>query len=570
MAEKTDCITSTPFSKQIDLLPEEEFSKGAFSQLNYIAALVESTDDAIVGEMLNGIITSWNKGAEHMFGYKAKGAIGKHISLIIPKELRDEEAVILSKVRQGKYLRHYETMRKKKDGSRLHVSLTVSPIRNNEGKVIGISKIARDITERVKNRENLKYLSRAGEVLASSLDYRTTLLNLTHLAIPYFADWCTIDMLNQDGDIEQVAISHKDPEKVKWATILRGKYPIQKESLTGVPQVIRTGKPEIYPFVSDKLLRHVSKNEREYKLAKKIGFTSVIIVPIKTGRETIGTITFVSAESKKTYTKEDVVIAQEIAKRASSAIEHAKLYTNAQKEIDSRKAIERQKDDLISMTSHELKTPLTSLKVFAQVMEKRVHEQKDADGEKFIKRMNEQINYLIELITEILDVTNAQRGTLTIKREKFLSRDLVTDIVDSLQPITKHQFVIDWHTKLYVYADKERIRQVLINLITNAIKYSPEADKVIVHSEKKDTFIQISVQDFGIGIPKTEQVKIFDRFYQSSSHKTYPGLGLGLYISSEIIKANGGKMWVKSDEGKGSTFYFTLPIYRIKKQKRSA
>lgn len=117
----------------------------------------------------------------------------------------------------------------------------------------------------------------------------------------------------------------------------------------------------------------------------------------------------------------------------------------------------------------------------------------------------------------------------------------------------------DWHTKLYVYADRERIRQVLINLITNAIKYSPEAKKVVIRSQKNKNFIQISVQDFGIGIPKTEQLKIFDRFYQSQNHKTYPGLGLGLYISSEIIKANGGKMWVESDEGKGSTFYFTLP-----------
>lgn len=129
-----------------------------------------------------------------------------------------------------------------------------------------------------------------------------------------------------------------------------------------------------------------------------------------------------------------------------------------------------------------------------------------------------------------------------------------------LQPLTQQKLILDWHTNLPVHADKERIRQVIINLVTNAIKYSPEGDKILVGSHKRGDYIEMYVQDFGMGIAKEEVKKIFGRFYQAAQHKTFPGLGLGLYISSEIIKIHGGKMWVKSEKGKGSTFYFTLPI----------
>jgi PAS domain S-box-containing protein len=222
------------------------------------------------------------------------------------------------------------------------------------------------------------------------------------------------------------------------------------------------------------------------------------------------------------------------------------------------------RDDFISMASHELKTPLTSMSVFTQVLRKRFKTTKDTESLKIMEKMEKNIRKLTLLVKDLLDVSRIERGKLQIVKETFLIKDLVLDIVEDLQPITTHKLILDWHTKLYVCGDKERIRQVLVNLITNAIKYSPTANKVIISSTKKNSNIEISVQDFGMGISKGEQQKFFDRFYQSQKHKTYPGLGLGLYISQRIITAHGGKLWVESKEGKGSIFHFTLPTIKKK------
>ena len=230
-------------------------------------------------------------------------------------------------------------------------------------------------------------------------------------------------------------------------------------------------------------------------------------------------------------------------------------------DVTKQKELEQQKDDFIAMASHELKTPLTSIKVFTQVLEKRFQKSMDKDSQRILQKMDRNLDKLDELVRLLLDVSRIQKGKLQTKKEKFLVKDLIEDIIEDLQPITNHKLMVDWHTKLYVLADKERIRQVLINLITNAIKYSPNANKIVLRSSKKENFLEISVEDFGIGISKKEQRKIFERFYQANSHNTFPGLGLGLYISNQIVKINGGKMWVQSEEGKGSTFFFNLPIY---------
>lgn len=231
-------------------------------------------------------------------------------------------------------------------------------------------------------------------------------------------------------------------------------------------------------------------------------------------------------------------------------------------DITQEKEIEQRKDDFISMASHELKTPLTSVKVFTQLLKKRFSTSEDTQSLRVLEKMDSNIDKLTQLIRDLLDVSKIQQGKLESHPEKFFVRELVEDIIEDMQPITQHKLIKAWNTKLYVMADKERIRQVVVNLITNAIKYSPHAKKIIIGSRRVDKNIEVYVQDFGIGIDSTEQKNIFLRFYQAKNNKTYPGLGLGLYISYEIIQRNGGKLWVESKEGEGSIFYFTLPIYQ--------
>ncbi len=240
------------------------------------------------------------------------------------------------------------------------------------------------------------------------------------------------------------------------------------------------------------------------------------------------------------------------------------------RDITERKKLEQRKDDFIALASHELKTPITSLKMFAQVIEQHFKKIGDLRSAKLLTSMNKQLNKLTELVNGLLDLSRVQESKLEYKKDKFAIDNLVREIAENMQRVAaQHKLTLKEGTGQKVIADADRIGQVLINLITNAVKYSPKADRVVVSSTKDRDNVIISVQDFGVGIPKSEQEKIFERFYQASdtSGQTFPGLGLGLYISSEIIKRHNGKIWVDSTPGKGSTFGFSLPIARDEKHK---
>ena len=233
------------------------------------------------------------------------------------------------------------------------------------------------------------------------------------------------------------------------------------------------------------------------------------------------------------------------------------------RDITERKDIERRKDDFISMASHELKTPVTSLKGFTQVLQRRLKRQADEESLRFLGIMNTQLNKLTKIINELLDVSRMKQGKLNYQEELFDLDTLIEETVENLQAATStHQLLIQGRTSTQVYADRDRIGQVLMNLLTNAIKYSPDADRVIVCGSKDQGNAIVCVQDFGIGIAAIHHQQIFERFYQASDpeEKTYPGLGMGLYICAEIIKRHRGHIKVESRKGHGSTFSFTLPL----------
>jgi len=236
-------------------------------------------------------------------------------------------------------------------------------------------------------------------------------------------------------------------------------------------------------------------------------------------------------------------------------------------DITEQKELERQKDDFLSMASHELKTPITSLKMFIDLQRQQLKEKNSRKAHYFNERIQDQANRLKELTNDLLDVSSIQTNKLRFNKEEFDMDGIIHDTVEGLQGTTKkHEIVVKNTRSEKVYGDRYRIYQVLVNLISNAIKYSPSGKKIYVKSKKDNQYAVVSVQDFGIGISKEQQSKIFDRLYQvTDSHaKTFPGLGLGLYISKEIIERHNGKIWVKSTKGKGSTFYFSLPLYMSK------
>jgi signal transduction histidine kinase len=221
------------------------------------------------------------------------------------------------------------------------------------------------------------------------------------------------------------------------------------------------------------------------------------------------------------------------------------------------------KDDFLSIASHELKTPVTSLKPYTQLLHMDAKENGDNKRESMLAKMDIQVDKLTALITDLLDTSKMQNGKLIYNKYFFQLNDLIKDIVDETTATTaSHQIIIKKNIPLQLYADKDRIGQVLSNLLNNAIKYCQDCKQIIVNLEKNGEMAICSVQDFGNGIIKAQQDKIFERFYRVTGNNlhTYPGLGLGLFIAKEIIERHDGKIWFESEEGKGTIFYFSLPI----------
>ena len=233
-------------------------------------------------------------------------------------------------------------------------------------------------------------------------------------------------------------------------------------------------------------------------------------------------------------------------------------------DITKQKELEQQKDDFIAMASHELRTPLTSAKLYAQMLGEEFPENPKA--KLFVTKLNTQVNKLTNLVESMLDTTKIEKGKMALEEKPFIFKNFALETVSELQNTTERTLHVDWRTNDYIYGNKDKIIQVFTNLITNAIKYSPNKSIITIRSRKHEGSMVVSIEDFGTGITKEQQKHIFDRFYQANQHKTYAGLGLGLYISDEIIKQHGGKMWVESEKGKGSTFYFSIPIYKKKKK----
>ncbi len=242
---------------------------------------------------------------------------------------------------------------------------------------------------------------------------------------------------------------------------------------------------------------------------------------------------------------------------------HVTRWFGTNTDITEQRQLEQQKDDFIGIASHELKTPVTSLKAYAQVLHLRFRKAGDARSAELLEKMNGQLNRLTSLISDLLDVTKIQSGKLLFHKNFFDYNQLIKEVIEEVQrTTTKHTIIQELASTSMLHGDRDRIGQVLINLITNAIKYSPQADTIIVRTTNTEQAVITSVQDFGVGIPKEQQEKVFDRFFRVGGEKqeTYPGLGLGLYISAEIVERHHGSFWVESEEGKGTTFSFSLPL----------
>ncbi len=484
-----------------------------------LAAIVSSSDDAIISKNLDGIINSWNHAAESLFGHRAEEAIGQHITLIIPPELWKEEEEIIAKLRKGIRIDHYETIRVTKDGRKVEVSLSISPVRDQQGKIIGAAKVARDIT---RQKAMDRKLQEAEEQTRHARDQLGIILQgVTDGIIVYDKDDHIIYANEAAGQMTGY-------ESIQGLQQERPPEDIIRHTLTD-----EQGQP--FP-IAHLPHRRVLAGEREAQAT--IGYSQKVDGPPQH---------WSLVKASPIYDeKGDVLFVITIIH-----------------DITERVLAEQRKDMFISMASHELKTPVTSLKGFVYVLRRRLDQQKDERGLYYLSRMDTQLDKLTKLVSDLLDISRIQMGKLGFRRAIFDLDMLISETVENVQAATStHQIQIVGKTEAHISGDKDRFEQVLINLLTNAIKYSSKANQVIVHLSRDQTHAIVRVQDFGIGIDEVHQQKIFERFYQitTSDGLTYPGLGIGLHISKEIIEQHQGRIEVLSRQNEGATFSVFLPV----------
>lgn len=523
-----------------------------------LAGIVEWSEDAIISKNLDGRITSWNHAAESLFGFTAAEAIGRSIRMIIPEDRQHEEDDVLRRIRNGESIRHFETVRRRKDGTLVPISLTVSPIRLDDGTVIGASKIARDITDEKRAAQRAALLAEASHLLSGSLDYQVTLKAIATLAVPAIADWCAVDMVAADGKIDRLAAAHADPDKIESVRTIRECYE-DPASPYSVATIVRSKRSVLVPEITDDMLLKAARGDDEcIRLLRALGLASFIGVPLIAHGRTFGAISFAGAGSRRPYTPDDLRFAEDLAYRAALAIDNAKAYKEAQ-------FANQLKDDFLATFSHELRTPLNAILGYSRMLQAgTIAPQKQPRALKTIERNATTLSQLVE---DVLDVSRIISGKLRLNIQPADLPAVVKQAVETVRPAAdakqiRIETIVD-PGAAPVSGDPDRLQQIVWNLVANAVKFTPKKGRVQVRLERVNSHVEITVSDTGIGIKADFLPHIFERFRQAESgaSREHSGLGLGLGIARHLVELHGGTIHATSaGEGKGAIFQVRLPI----------
>lgn len=522
-----------------------------------LSAIINSTQDVILSINLNGIITSWNKGAEIVFGYSISEAIGNHISMIIPAEKLEEEEKVLADLVSGKKISIYDTTRKTKSGKIIYISLSVSPILDETG-IIGVVKIVRDTTrqkeaeaEIKKYSEQLELINNISKNIGVDLDEQHILQKVT--------DTTTKIAGAAFGAFFYNKIDAKGEALMLYTLAGAPREAFDKFGMPRNTEVFRTTFDGLGTLRSDDITKdpRYGKNRPNHGMPKgHLPVASYLAVPvISQAGIVIGGLFYGHPEPAKFKAEHENII-EAIAVQAAIALDNAKMY-------EEIKLLNNKKDEFIGYASHELKTPLTTLSGYLQMAENNPDVIMAT-----MPKIKKQISKLNAIISDLLDISKIEANKLNLNFIKINLWAFIKEVVESLNQFsTTHtiQYSLPAEDEVIVI-DVQKMGQVVTNLLTNAIKYSPQSDKVKLTAIRLGDQVHISIQDWGIGISVEEKGNIFNRFYRIPSSKDkVDGLGVGLYIAQEIMEAHHGKIWVDSELDKGSVFHISFPIgdYRL-------
>ncbi len=514
---------------------------------------------------LRSSAVTWSEELEALYGLPPGGFGGRyeHWSHSVHPDDRTaaEAAVGHAIATAGNFEAEFRVIRP--DGSIRWLAARGQVYPDDTGRSVRLIGINMDVTERRQAEDRLRFLAEASSLLAGSLDYATTLESVARLAVPGMADWCAVDIVSDEGTVERLAVAHVDPEKVALARSLEQRYPSNPDAAHGIPQVLRTGRSEIYPEIDDALLVTTARDAEHLALLRSVGFRSAMVVPLLVRGSAVGAITLIASESGRTFDQDDLALAEDLARRAAAAVDNARLFGQAQAAVRAR-------DQFLSIAAHELRTPVAGLKGYAQML-LRAQERGGIAPERLtqaLRTFNTASNRLATLTDDLLDVSRIRLGQLPLRPVPLdlaaLVRDVGSRFADGLGGA--HRLVIDVPAgPITTTVDAARVEQVLTNLLDNARKYAPEGGEICLalRSGADGRGVELSVQDSGIGLPPGTAEVIFEPFGRAANAaaRNLPGLGLGLYICRDIVERHGGRIWAESPgDGQGTTVRIWLPM----------
>jgi PAS domain S-box-containing protein len=538
--------------------------KQAAAAKAYLAAIVDSADDAILSKDLNGVIQSANASAERLFGYTADELVGRPVRMLIPPDRLSEDDDILTRVRNGERVEHFETVRMTKEGRRLDVALTISPVRDDAGLIIGASKIVRDITalkqseaERMRLLKETaavtEMLNNVGAIVASDLD-RTNVVQAvtdaaTELTTAEFGAF-SYNVVNEHGESYTLyAISGVPREAFS-------KFPMPRNTEVFEPTFNGTAVVRSPDITKDPRYGH---NAPHHGMPMgDLPVRSYLAVPVR-GRlgDVIGGLFFGHSGADR-FTEQHERLAVGVASWASVALENARMYMSVQE-------ASRIKDDFLASLSHELRTPLNAILGYARMLRSGIVAPEKR--ERAIETIERNATSLTQIVEDVLDISRIVSGKIRLNVQSVEFPEIVQSAVDAIMPAAdakgvRIETVLDPQAAP-VSGDPERLQQVLWNLLSNAVKFTNRGGKVQVRLERVNSHLEVAVSDTGIGIAPEFLPHVFERFRQADSGiaRERGGLGLGLSIARQLTEMHGGTIDVSSGGmNQGATFRLKIPL----------
>jgi PAS domain S-box-containing protein len=415
-----------------------------------------------------------------------------------------------------------------------------------DGSVAGVRTTISDISALKQSQSMLRFLAEASAAISSSLDYEQTLSAVVRLAVPVLADVCCVDVLDDHDQLRRVGTAFADGTKQALEQRITQSAP-DRSGTTPQAQVLRSGRAILLPS-PDQALDVSDGAERD------VGAKSLMFVPLTARERTLGVLTFIMAQSERRYGAKELAVAEDIARRAAMAIDNAHLYRAAQAGVQSR-------DDFLAIASHDLRSPLSAIIMAVHtLLDPGLQHAEHSTVLRHIERATQRMH---RMVGDLVDVSSMDAGRLSLYRTAHELPELLAETVQSFsEQAAQRGLSLEVEVSgsgLRAQCDRDRVLQILSNLVGNAIKFTPHGGSVRVRAELRSDMVRVAVIDTGRGIAASRLPRLFERYYQEQ--ETAPlGRGLGLYIARRLVEAHGGTIWIENTPGGGTTFCFTLPL----------